>query len=111
MRFLPGGDGLPLEDRVVMSTATVSSTADHGVGSLRDVISQAKPGDTIKFAQNVWHKIIYLTSGPIEIYKPLDIEGPGRSKLSIDGLGKQQLFDLEIVKNDTQLTTFSGLTL
>jgi hypothetical protein len=52
--------------RGVLGILTVTSLADSGAGSLREIINQAQNGDTIKFAANLANQSITLTSGQIE---------------------------------------------
>jgi hypothetical protein len=75
-----------LEDRTLLATDTVSSTADSGSGSLRALIASASAGDTIDFASTVTG-MITLSSGDLNITKNLDIEGPGAGILTISGGG------------------------
>ena len=66
------------------ATVTVTNTNDSGAGSLRQVIADAAPGDTIVFAAGVTGAIT-LTSGELSINKDLTIIGPGASSLAISG--------------------------
>lgn len=62
-------------------TLTVNTTADHGPDSLRQAISRAEPGDTIRIE----------ASGRIELESELNVDtdlrliGPGPGKLAISG--------------------------
>ncbi len=75
------------------STITVTNCADSGAGSLRDAIASAISGDTIDFDANLACSTISLTSGAITIGQGgdgqpivnLEIDGPGRNALTIDG--------------------------
>ncbi|MET0229492.1 MAG: choice-of-anchor Q domain-containing protein [Rhodanobacteraceae bacterium] len=70
----------------VASTITVTSCADAGSGSLRDAVAAAVSGDTIDFDANLGCSTITLTSGAITIgVETLEIDGPGRDALAIDG--------------------------
>src|SRR5213078_2031480 len=60
--------------------ATVTTTADDGLGSLREAIANAAPGETIDFSSV---STITLTSGELLIDKDLIISGPGASNLVI----------------------------
>jgi len=60
--------------------ATVTSNADSGLGSLRDAIAGAAPGETIVFSGV---STITLTGGELSIDKNLTISGPGASNLTI----------------------------
>ncbi len=71
---------------VLASTITVTNCADAGTGSLRDAVALAVSGDTIDFDANLGCSAITLTSGAITIgVETLEILGPGRNALSIDG--------------------------
>ena len=68
-----------LDDRLLPSTLTVTSTSDSGAGSLRAEIAAAHGGDTIVFDAGLADQTISLTSGELEINKSLTIQGtPGR---------------------------------
>jgi hypothetical protein len=95
-----------LDDRIVPSTtATVTSTADSGSGSLRDTIAAAHDGDTIVFANNLRGKTIELSS-QLEFSTSLNILGPGSSKLTLSGKSATRLFHLT-----GGATTIAGLTI
>src|SRR5438132_4973037 len=85
------------------ATITVTNTNDSGSGSLRQALTVANDGDTIKFAVT---GTITLTSGGLPITKNLTISGPGADQLSIDG--NQALLVLGIFPGKT--ATISGLT-
>lgn len=63
------------------ATAIVTNSADSGVGSLRQAISDAASGDTINFAAGI--ATINLTSGELLIDKDLTINGPGPNLLTL----------------------------
>ena len=75
------------------ATLTVDNCNDSGPGSLRDAIAAAVSGDTIDFDANLACSTITLTSGAITIatgadglpLTELQIQGPGRNALVIDG--------------------------
>ncbi len=73
----------PLEDRRLLGVLTVTSTNDSGAGSLRAAISAANAGDTIQFHQSLSGKTINLTSGGVDISKPLTIQGLGAGQLNV----------------------------
>ena len=57
----------PLEERTVLSTWMVTSTADSGDGSLRTVIAAAQDGDQIVFDPSLHGQTITLTSGELAV--------------------------------------------
>src|SRR5215469_15708028 len=62
--FVPRLEGL--EDRTVLSTLTVTSSADDGTsGTLRAVLAAANPGDTVSFAPSLNKQTITLTQGQL----------------------------------------------
>jgi len=75
------------------STLTVTSCGDSGPGTLRDTVAAAISGDTIDFSTDLGCSQITLSSGAIGIAQggdgepivSLDIVGPGRNALTIDG--------------------------
>src|SRR5215510_3022459 len=93
---LRGGRGLPrpssrrprwlprleaLEDRIALSTLTVTSAADDGSdGTLRAVLATAQGGDTIRFAPQLDGQTITLLEGELAVNQSLDITGPGADK-------------------------------
>ncbi len=95
-----------------MATITVTTAADKGNGSLRNAITQAKSGDTIRFAQGLKGKTIRLTSGQILLDKDLTIDGAGAGGLTISGQSKSRVFQLEKRKKATlkNLTIANGKT-
>src|SRR5262245_43948939 len=83
-----------LEDRLVPSTLTVTSTAESGPGSLRAAIASAGSGDTVDFSVSLNNKTITLTSGQLVVNKDLDIEGPGANQLTVSGNHASRVFDV-----------------
>jgi hypothetical protein len=64
----------------------VTSAADAGPGTLRQTVADAQPGDTITFAGR---PVIQLNT-PIEITKPLMIDGGGEDSSSVQLDGQQR---------------------
>ncbi|MBI3463439.1 MAG: right-handed parallel beta-helix repeat-containing protein [Planctomycetes bacterium] len=96
-----------LEDRCTPSTYTVTNFMDAGTGSLRQAILNANkhPGkDTVVFKAGM-EGTIKLTSGHIYIADSLFLDGPGASKITIDGNQNGSIF------YSTNPTTMDGLTL
>lgn len=87
------------------TTYTVTSTADSGPGSLRNAISTAASGDTIKFNLSSYPQTITLTSGELLINKNLNIQGPGANQLTISGNHASRVFHIQTD------ATLSGLTI
>src|SRR5262249_16512764 len=95
-----------LEDRMVLSTLTVTNLNDSGAGSLRGQIAAAASGDSIAFA-NALNGTITLSSGELVIDKNLSIFGPGATTITVSGGGTQRVF--HTLKNTT--VSISGLTI
>jgi hypothetical protein len=105
---------VPLEERALLSTLTVTNDADSGTGSLRAAIAAVNSGDTIKFAPSAFGTIT-LTSGSLVVPNiDLSIDGPGANKLTISGNDTYTVFELGVVPYGTQTPssmTISGLTI
>jgi hypothetical protein len=95
-----------LEARALLSTITVANDHDSGSGSLRAALGSAVAGDTIKFAPSAYGTIT-LSSGALAVATSVTIDGPGASKVAINGNNTHQ--DLVIDANVT--ATVSGLTI
>lgn len=85
---------------------TVTSLADAGPGSLRQVIEDAKPGSTITIAANLKGTISLTNS--LNINKELTIRGPGAQKLTVGGTSTNAYLISILSKGNV---TFSDLTL
>lgn len=70
-------------ERAHATTLTVTSTADSGVGSLRDAIAAASDGDTIQFDAALNGQTITLTSAELVIDKGITLSGPGPDMLAV----------------------------
>ncbi len=93
-RFAPRMDRL--ESRELLSTLTVTTTADDGPGSLRAQVAAAASGDLINFSPTLTDRTITLTSGPIfSTGKSLTIDGLGADHLTISGGGKSTILVLQ----------------
>lgn len=84
-----------LAGTVFSAQLTVASNADSGPGSLRQAIADAQPGDTIVFDSSLNDSVITLTSGQLDLDKPLTILGPGPDQLAIDGNASSRVFNIE----------------
>jgi len=91
----------------LLSTLTVTKSADSGPGSLRAEIAAASSGDTIVFSQKLNGQTITLTSGELVVNQSLNIDGLGAQKLSISGGGNSRVFDVVVGAT----VTLSGLTI
>jgi len=88
------------------ATITVANSLDSGIGSLRDAVALANPGDAIDFVPALAGSTVVLTSGEILIDKNLTITGLGASTLTVSGNNASRVF------NVTAGTVFiSGLTI
>jgi hypothetical protein len=99
-----------LEERMVLSTITVTNNADSGPGSLRDAIAGASSGDIVNFSPALAGKTITLTSGEIDIETNLSIIGPGPNQLTISGNNASRIFDVQHAPQQS-VTLISGLRL
>jgi hypothetical protein len=84
---------LSLAPGALAATDTVTNAHDSGRGSLRDVISHAASGDTIRFDSRVTGTIM-LTSGTIHIDKNLTINGPAPGQPTVDANGNDRIFTI-----------------
>lgn len=78
----------------------VTSVADSGAGSLREIIGCALTGDTILFQLPPASQIT-LTSGEIIVKKNLCMAGPGINTLTISGNNNSRIFNLLAGRNLT----------
>jgi Ca2+-binding RTX toxin-like protein len=74
-----------------MAILTVTNNADTGKGSLREAITTAQSGDTIKFAASLTNQTIALNKG-IGIPKSLTLDGADAPGLTISGGKKTNIF-------------------
>jgi hypothetical protein len=82
----------------------VTNLADSGPGTLRQVIANTEPGDTITFATN---GTMTLTSGSLLITNNLNIAGPGPASLAVDGNLAYRVFNV----GAGVTSSISGLTI
>jgi hypothetical protein len=73
------------------ATNTVTSLADSGAGSLRQVIADSAAGDSIVFGVT---GTITLNSNELVVAKDLTILGPGASALAVNGAGASRIFNV-----------------
>ena len=90
--------------RARAATNIVTSAADNGSGSLRQVLTDASSGDIVAFGIS---GTITLTNGELVLAKNLNIVGPGSPNLSISGNHSSRIFAV----NSNVIASLSGLTL
>jgi hypothetical protein len=99
-----------LEDRLVPSTLTVTSSLDDGSsGTLRAEIAAANSGDTITFDQSLSGSTINLdpAKGELLIFdKNVDIIGLGAANLAVSGQNQSRVFEFWVGTD-----SISGLTI
>jgi len=98
-----------LESRRMLSTFTVTNTADSGAGSLRQAVlnANASPGaDTVSFDESLNGLTITLTSGELTIADSVSISGPGASQLTVSGNDASRVFSIY-----SGVVSMSGLTI
>jgi hypothetical protein len=78
-----------------MAIITVTTTADSGSGSLREAISNAQSGDTIKFSSNLANQKITLTGGQLTVKQNITLDGSGASNLTINGNSSTRILAVE----------------
>jgi hypothetical protein len=108
----PGANSAPKAQSLQRLTAmvqTVTSTSDGGPGSLRQVIADAAPGDTITFSLT-FPAVIQLTNR-INIDRALVIAGPGPDKLTVMRSDAPGTPGYRIFRVNASGVTISGLTL
>lgn len=72
----------------------VINTADSGLGSLRNAIACAMPGDTIRFAFSLSGDSILLVTQTLNIDKDLSILAKKDFSISINGADIERVFDV-----------------
>ena len=88
------------------NTLLVTTFADSGLGSLRQAIASASPGDRVMFTPLIVGTIA-LTGGELLIDQPLNIVGPGATNLTISGNQSSRVFHV----NPSGSLNMFGLTL
>jgi hypothetical protein len=84
-------------------TLTVTNLEDNGVGSLREAIKNALPGDTIIVPAGQ----ITLTSEPLEVKQNVTIVGAGSGATTISGKDERRVFTIA----EALIVTLQGLTI
>lgn len=94
------------------ATFAVTNLNDAGVGSLRAAIAAANAAagpDVIIFAAGLTGTIP-LSTGQLTISDSLQIVGPGRAALTVNGGARDRVFDIPLSPGDVQVG-ISGLTI
>lgn len=65
------------------TTRIVTTNADSGLGSLRQTVADAAPGDTIGFDMSLVVSPIVLSSGQVVLDRNVTIQGPGAGVLTV----------------------------
>lgn len=81
---------------VFAGNVTVTTSADAGLGSLRQTVATASPGDTVRFFVSLFGNTITLTSGAITIDKNLRIVGLGDDSTFISGNNNSRIFNVNV---------------
>lgn len=90
----------------------VNNNADSGMGSLREAIGLANgsPNNVVQFNPSLKGSTITLTTGEIEITKPMTIAGLGANLLTISGGHHSRIFYVHVGSSPTY-STIEDLTL
>ncbi|HAZ49842.1 MAG TPA: hypothetical protein DDW76_37855 [Cyanobacteria bacterium UBA11369] len=94
----------------VLNVIEVTNNNDSGSGSLRQAITSAAPGTTIRFSPTLANQTINLTSGQFNLDKNLIIDGAGVGNLTISGNNASRIFNVQNGVNFTlrNLTLANG---
>lgn len=90
---------------------TVTSNADNGPGSLRAVVAEALPGDTIRFDMAQVVSPIALSGGSISLSRAVAIEGPGPLSLTVRNTAAPSTESRVFSVGPGVTATISGLTI
>ncbi|MGB3508884.1 MAG: hypothetical protein WBA93_06515, partial [Microcoleaceae cyanobacterium] len=79
-----------------MTLFEVTNNNESGIGSLREAIATAQPGDTIKFNPSLSNQTITLTNQlEIPIGLDLTIDGTDATNLTISGNNQTRIFHIK----------------
>jgi hypothetical protein len=82
------------KDKTGLSNSLVQNNQDDGTGSLRDIITDACPEDTIRFVSSLVGDTIKLTGNEIVIDRKIYIQGLGMDDLTISGENTDRIFNI-----------------
>ena len=88
-------DGTQAFDMPAACCTYVMNTLDSGDRSVRQAISCASPGDTIRFSPNIQDQIISITSGPLSINKNLTFEATNTNRIIIGTTNAHPVFEID----------------
>jgi uncharacterized repeat protein (TIGR01451 family) len=91
------------------NTVTVVNANDSGPGSLRQAVFDVCPGGLINFSMT-YPAVITLTSGQIEVHKPVTIDGPGATNVAVSGNNASRIFNMSEPVSIDALTLRDGYT-
>ncbi|MEQ8976036.1 MAG: putative Ig domain-containing protein, partial [Coleofasciculus sp. C1-SOL-03] len=91
----------------------VTNTQDNGAGSLREALTLAQSGDTIKFSSSIAGDTITLTTGQLEISpgKDITIDGADAPGLTISGNKESRIFYVNSNQDFNASLTLKNLNL
>jgi hypothetical protein len=95
-----------LEGRDLPSTLVVTDPGDSGAGTLRQLLADANPGDTIAFDPSV--TAVTLTSGSLTVAKDVTIQGPAGGQVTVARSAAAMEFRVFAV-NSNVTASFTGL--
>src|SRR5579884_1128602 len=102
--------GARQSDAVASRTCTVTSSADDGDGSLRQMLNDATCA-TINFSLT-YPAVITATSAPFVVRRDISIQGPGAANLAVSGGGIMTALTLGSADASTTITvSIDGLTI
>lgn len=82
------------KDKTGSSSSMVQNNQDNGTGSLRDIIIDACPEDTIRFVTSLIGDTIKLTGNEIVIDRKIYMQGLGMDDLTISGENTDRIFNI-----------------
>ncbi|MBL8146249.1 MAG: hypothetical protein JNL34_07685, partial [Anaerolineae bacterium] len=86
-----GGASAGTQTLTIQPSTVITSLADSGPGSLRQIVADAPPGSTITFGVS---GTITLTSGAIGLNKDLTLNGSNPYQVTISGNNTSQVFTI-----------------
>jgi hypothetical protein len=97
-----------LTGNALATTRTVTTTANSGPGSLRQVIASSSSGDVVVVPASSKH---YVVKSEIPIGAAITIKGAGASSVVIDAGGRSRVFEITSSAPSTGTVTFRRVTI